>query len=167
MNEALLLWGFGLLAAALLVFVIEVFLPTGGVLGITSAVLAIASVVAFWRVSEWWGVSSLLVVLILGPICFSFALRVMPHTPVGRRLILGDEDTDDQAREQRTAELRDQEQSLIGAEGVALTDLRPVGVAEIDGTRVEVRAESGMIESGMPVRVVEVQGNQVKVRALA
>jgi len=164
-ENTLILWGLALLAAALVLVIAEVFVPSGGLIGMTAAVLAIAGVVVFWRVSWVWGGASLAVVMILAPIAFNFALRVMPHTPMGRRLILADEiDPERQAvDDQRRAA---QEQALIGATGVALTDLRPVGTVEIEGTRLEVLAEGGMIRAGSRVRVTASSGNQVKVRAI-
>lgn len=165
-EQTLVLWGFGLLAAALVLVIAEVFVPSGGMIGIAAFVSAIAAVVAFWRVSWVWGTTSLLLELILAPVALSFALRIMPHTPVGRRIILADEAgaTERQAVEEH--QRLEQERALIGAVGVALTDLRPVGSAEIDGTRIEVLAEGGVIEAGRRVRVTGVQGKQVKVRAV-
>ena len=160
----MLLWGFGLLGAALLLLVLEVFIPSGGVIGVLSLVSAIAGVVMFWRVSWVWGTISTMLVLVLGPMAFSFALRVMPHTPFGRQLFLTETDEQIAERRRRLADERQAEQALVGAEGRALTDLRPVGVADLEGTRVEVLAVGGPIDAGGPVRVVEVEGSQVRVR---
>jgi membrane-bound ClpP family serine protease len=54
---------------------------------------------------------------------------------------------------------------LIGARGVAVTMLRPVGTVKIEGRRIDALAENGYIESGSPIVVTDVQDNQVKVRA--
>lgn len=56
------------------------------------------------------------------------------------------------------------QQGLLGREGRALSDLRPAGVAEIDGQRVDVVAESRLIASGTTVRVVRTEGAVVTVR---
>jgi membrane-bound serine protease (ClpP class) len=138
------------------------------VIGIASLITAIGGVVAFWRVSALWGFSSTVVVMVLVPVCFNFAIRVMPHTPIGKRLILGaaDEETD-RAEERRELETLERERSLMGVEGTAATDLRPVGTARLNGERVEVSAESGTIEAGTPVRVVSVSGKLIKVRPIA
>lgn len=47
---------------------------------------------------------------------------------------------------------------LVGAEGVAVTDLRPSGAARFGDERVDVVAESNFIESGTPVRIVRSEG---------
>jgi len=53
---------------------------------------------------------------------------------------------------------------LIGASGVAMTDLRPAGVAKIGDERVDVVAESEWIGAGTPVRVVSAEGYRHVVR---
>jgi membrane-bound serine protease (ClpP class) len=55
---------------------------------------------------------------------------------------------------------------LTGREGVALTVLRPSGMALIDGRRFDVVAESAMIERGSAVRVVQVDGTRVVVKKI-
>ncbi len=47
---------------------------------------------------------------------------------------------------------------LIGATGVALTDLRPAGAAQIGDERIDVVADSTFIASGTPVRIVRSEG---------
>lgn len=53
---------------------------------------------------------------------------------------------------------------LVGQPGVAHTALRPAGVAVIGGQRVDVVAESAMIERGENVCVIAVEGMRVVVR---
>ncbi|MFW6078124.1 MAG: NfeD family protein [Gemmatimonadota bacterium] len=55
---------------------------------------------------------------------------------------------------------------LVGAEGVALSDLRPAGVAEFGDERLDVVAEGGWIEEGTRVRVLHSEGYRVVVRAV-
>jgi len=47
---------------------------------------------------------------------------------------------------------------LVGHEGVALTDLRPAGTAQIGDERVDVVADGSWIERGTPIRVVRSDG---------
>jgi membrane-bound serine protease (ClpP class) len=57
-----------------------------------------------------------------------------------------------------------EQSSLLGSTGVALTQLRPSGMASINGQRVDVVAETGLIERGTPIKVVQVEGVRVVVR---
>jgi len=52
---------------------------------------------------------------------------------------------------------------LLHKEGTAASDLRPAGVAEIEGQRVDVVTQGEMIAEGDRVRVTEVEGNRVVV----
>jgi membrane-bound serine protease (ClpP class) len=55
---------------------------------------------------------------------------------------------------------------LLNQTGEALTQLRPSGTAKINGQRVDVVAESGLIERGAAVKVVTVEGSRIVVRAI-
>lgn len=54
---------------------------------------------------------------------------------------------------------------LIGATGTALTDLRPSGVAVIDGERLDVVSDGGYIARGTEIVVVRSEGYRHIVRA--
>lgn len=53
---------------------------------------------------------------------------------------------------------------FIGKVGRALTPLRPSGVAEIDGERVEVQTEGGFIAAESRIRVVAIDSRHIFVR---
>jgi membrane-bound serine protease (ClpP class) len=55
---------------------------------------------------------------------------------------------------------------LLNQSGVALTTLRPSGTALINGRRVDVVTEGGMIERGAAVRVIAIEGMRTVVRAV-
>jgi len=170
MSEPLLVWGFALLGVAAALLVLELFIPSGGVIGLVAGAAVVASLVCFWRVNTMWGLSSTLGVVVLTPVVVAFFLKVWPDTPVGRRLILGgDEESEGplQQSEQRRREERARREALIGAEGEALTDLHPVGAVRVAGQRHEGLAQGGFVDAGQRVRVVGVEGTSLKVRRVA
>jgi membrane-bound serine protease (ClpP class) len=57
--------------------------------------------------------------------------------------------------------------SLIGSTGTALTDLRPSGMAEIGGRRIDVVTEGDYVRTGEPVEVVRDEGYRRVVRRVA
>lgn len=168
-----LVWGVALFGLAILLLLAEIFFPSGGLLGVLTAVCVIASVVAFFMYDTMAGVVSVAAYLVLGPIALMFGLKLWLHSPMSRRLILTDEEIPpdrseaelaqevEAARRRRLEELR----ALVGVEGVAVTSLRPVGMVRIEGERIEALAEGGSIDAGMPVVVTDVYDNQIKVRA--
>ncbi|MBK7378282.1 MAG: nodulation protein NfeD [Ignavibacteriales bacterium] len=59
------------------------------------------------------------------------------------------------------------EKNLIGAEGVALTTLRPAGTAEINGKRVDVMTDSEYVQQGSRIVVERVEGIKVVVKKIS
>jgi membrane-bound serine protease (ClpP class) len=55
---------------------------------------------------------------------------------------------------------------FLGAAGVALTPLRPSGIADFDGARLDVVSSGSFIPSGTNVEVCLVEGSKVMVRLL-
>lgn len=165
MTEPMLLWGLGLVGLALLLLAIEVFIPSAGLISIVSGLCAVGGVVCLWRVSPSWGIAGTLGVVLLGPIVFFFLLNVMPSTPIGRRLIGAESEEETEAREAAQRQSRDQRQALVGAQGVALTDLRPAGTVQIDGRRYDALAQPNAIDAGSPIRVTRATMSDLIVRA--
>jgi membrane-bound ClpP family serine protease len=169
-NDNALLWGFILGGAALGILVLELLVPSGGLLGLLCGVAIIGSITAFFRYDTTFGFVSLLGYAILTPLVIIFGFKLWIQSPLARRLVLGgntgnadDEgapDSAEQARLRRHAELRE----LIGAEGVAVTALRPIGVIKINGQRIDAMAESGIVEASTAIVVTDVYDNQIKVR---
>lgn len=165
-----LAWGFVLLVVAVALLIVELFVPSGGLIAVVSALCAIGSLVAFYRYDTTWGFAATLGYLILGPVAGYGLYRLWLYSPIANRLILGGTTPDDGsdeagrasevARRQRLEELR----ALVGAEGVAETHLRPVGTVRIGGESVDCVAELGVITPGTPVVVTDVHDNQIKVR---
>ena len=56
---------------------------------------------------------------------------------------------------------------LAGAIGVALSDLRPAGVARFNGDRIDVVSEGDFVSAGSTIKVLRTEGNRVTVREVA
>lgn len=164
--ETMLLAGVGMLGIALLLIVLEAFIPSGGIIGMVAVVCAIVGVVILWRFSMIWGVSGLLTTLVLGPMCFGYALKIMPDTAIGRKLLgPGAEEIAEIGREERQVE-HERRLALLDQEGTALTDLRPIGTIEINGEQHEAAAEGGLVDRGSAVRVTDIRGLEIRVRLI-
>jgi len=147
-----------LLAGYLLVF-FEIFVP-GGVIGLLGGVLVVAGIACgFVFKGPTWGAVLLVGSGLLGLIGFWLWIRLVPKTPLGRRLML-----DRDARDWKSSDVA--RQGLEGKEGVAHTTLRPAGTALIDGQRVDVVTRGEMIEARTRIKVVAVEGNRVVVTTI-
>ncbi len=87
-------------------------------------------------------------------------LRAMTKTPFGKRLVL---ETDMDAHEgwESTPETDHQ---LLGVVGRTITQLRPAGLADLGGSRVDVVSDGELIDPGTEIIVTRVDGNRVVVR---
>jgi membrane-bound serine protease (ClpP class) len=52
----------------------------------------------------------------------------------------------------------------LGAEGVAVSELRPMGTCQFGDERVEVRSDLGIIPAGKKVKVVNIESGRLIVR---
>ncbi|MEM0984357.1 MAG: NfeD family protein [Planctomycetota bacterium] len=163
-GEAQLYWGMVLVAVGILLIVVEAFVPSGGVIGLVSGVCAFAGVVLMWRHSTTWGVTGLSVVGVLGPASFLWAVNMLPKKPIGRNQIGAPTEEEVAARELEEIEEAEKRRSLLGATGLAVTDLKPGGEIEIDGQTLDARAEQDWIDAGSRVEVVELGSFDVVVR---
>jgi membrane-bound serine protease (ClpP class) len=159
--EELLLVGIGVLLVALELFVIP-GVTVAGIAGIIALVagLGMALVGAGATVPVVIGALGRVAVSILLAMAGAAALfRVLPGLPFGRRLIL---DTGMEAN-QGYVSAAESDLRWLGRTGTALSPLRPAGIADIDGARVDVVSDGGFIDAGTPIEVTRVDGNRIVV----
>lgn len=156
-----LLWVTALLVVGLAVMVLEVFLPSGGVLGFLSLTAITAAVAtAFLELGATVGLVMLAVVTVVVPLVLALAFRWFPETPLGRRVLPPPPEPFDVAP---AAARRRELERLVGHTGRAVSEMLPWGVVELDGIRLEALSESGPIDPGAPVEAVGVQGRDLVV----
>ena len=103
----------------------------------------------------WVGLSTLGLIT-LGVFIFMFLVKL----PFTRALILGAELQTSEGY--ASAPLSDYE--WLGCTGHAHSTLRPAGIAEIKGQRVDVVSDGEFINAGEPIRVMQVDGNRIVVQ---
>ena len=86
--------------------------------------------------------------------------RMVPRLPFARRMVL--EFNLGTGPAHGSAPLSDQH--WIGKRGRAASVLRPAGIADIEGDRVDVVSDGPLIEAGTPIQVSHVDGNRIVVR---
>jgi membrane-bound serine protease (ClpP class) len=87
-------------------------------------------------------------------------LRFLPRLPFGRRLIL----ETGLGSGHHYGSAPDSDQRWLGKKGRASSALRPAGIAEIEGERVDVVSDGELIDAGQFVEVTHVDGNRIVVR---
>ena len=156
--------------AGVLLLLLEVLVIPGfgvaGLLGIAAIVAAlILSLVgpgfttAFMLAAAGRVVLAMLAALVISLIL----LRYLPKLPFGRRLIL----RRGLAAAEGWASAPESDAQWLGKTGRATSPLRPAGIADIDGTRVDVVSDGEHIDAGEMIRVTRVDGNRVVVRHIS
>ena len=148
-----LLLGMGLI-------VVEVFLPGFGLPGVAGiALVGVGTILAGIHFGALTAVALLLVIIAVLAVLISWLLRSAAKGDVSQsKLFLHQKD-----------ELGDQQQDmqvLVGHEGKTLSVLRPSGIGDFDGVRLNVVTEGEFIENGTPIRIVRVEGGKIVVKAI-
>lgn len=180
LSIALFFWGHWIVQLAgweelLLVFVgvllllVEVFLLPGFTLAGVAGIVMLVAGLGLTLVGS--GATAAAVISALGRVAISVlvalagglvAMRFLPKLPFGRRLIL----STDMEAEEGFVSSPETDRQWLGKTGRAVSPLRPAGIAEIDGTRVDVVSDGVFIDAGAPVRVTRVDGNRIVVRRI-
>lgn len=160
--EELLLALSGVILLALELFVIPGF-GLAGVLGIIALLAGlILSLVGA-------GDTPQVILLAAGRVVFALLvalaaslalLRFLPRLPFGRRLIL----ETGLGAGHAYGSAPDSDLRWLGKHGHASSVLRPAGIAEIEGERVDVVSDGELIDAGQAVEVTRVDGNRIVVR---
>lgn len=152
-----------LLAAAMVLFLLEICTPSFGLLAVMGiGALAAAGWLAF-GINTVFGVILCIAMVIGAPVYAASLVKLLPKTPIGRRLFLRKARDASGEGTPRT----DLYESLVGRTGTAETQLRPAGVIRVDGKRIDALAEGDIIEKGETVKIVKVSGPSPVVRKVA
>lgn len=142
-----------LVLGAILLF-LETLLP-GMVAGTIGFLCLIVAVVLGYRDLGYQTGTFILAGVLAGLLVGAWGwLRFFPESRLAQEFI----------SQNAVGELGVEKPDLLKGTGVALTQLRPSGTARINGQRVDVVTEGGLIERGTAIRVVAIEGSRVVVR---
>lgn len=128
----------------------EVFVP-GAILGLIGGALMLAGcALAFVDFGLTGGAIAVGAALALVGLLLWFEFKILPHTPLGRRLFLRSENN---TRSQPPVAV---EAEVVGREAEVLTALAPTGYVSVGGRRYEAFARSGFVDKGARVTIVGV-----------
>jgi membrane-bound serine protease (ClpP class) len=144
-----------LLVAGTLMIGAEIFVP-GAILGTMGGIALFAAVIVGFTISPEVGFYTLSGVFVLTVLTVIAWIRLFPRSTIGQKMTLNEDG--------KAFKSSDSRQSLMGAAGITASELRPAGFALINGKRIDVVAEGGIIDINQPVKVVKVEGNRVVVR---
>ena len=150
-------------AIGLALLVLEVFVPSHGLFGIGSAACIISGVYFAFRADTAAGYGSVALQVIAVPSIALVGVKVFRKTSIGRRVVPPNPVLTADDTSVALGELK----PLVGRTGRAISPLRPVGICEFDGQRVQCVAESGLIEARTDVRAIGILGGSLSVRPIS
>ena len=140
----------------------EVFVPSGGIISVFALACLVGGIVLFFQHSGTAGWIGVGIALVMIPAVLIMAYKIFPKTRFGKNVMLTPSERVQGDAIPDTAELKD----LLGAEGLVLTPLRPVGMCDFSGQRVECVAEGGYVDKDRKVKVINVESTQLTVREI-
>jgi membrane-bound serine protease (ClpP class) len=144
--------------SAMIVVIAEIFIPSGGILGaIALGLFSYSLFVLFSNVSAMAGSIAFCLDIILVPLIIYLGFKRLSKSNLSLNLCLSSTNG--------FVSQSEEFQTLIEQKGIATSDLRPSGCADINGLRVDVVTRGEYIEQNTPIEVVSVTGNQVVVRS--
>ena len=145
----------------MILIIVEVFLPGFGLPGIGGIVLVGAGVVMVgMHFGSLTAVGTLLVIIAVLAVLVSWVLRQASRGG-GKRSDLFLQERDDLRTQQEDMKV------LVGKSGTTTSVLRPAGIGDFDGVRLNVVTEGGFIEKDMPIEIVRVDGSRSVVRPVS
>lgn len=149
--------------AGLGLLVLEMFMPGFGVPGVSGIVLLLAGAVLVGIKHGLLAAIGLIVIIVaLVAIMLSVALKSAADGRLSKsKLILHESESS------REGFLSSGDMSVfLGREGETRTALRPSGIAEFDGVRLNVVSDGVFIAQGVRVKIVRVDGNRILVHTV-
>jgi membrane-bound ClpP family serine protease len=152
-----------LIVLGLVLLAAEIFLPTGGILFVLALAALIAGIAMAFYADLTQGLITLVAVFVLISVMGPVLLHLMPRTAMGKKMFL-EAAADDASTAAMPVNL--ELEALRGRHGKTLSSLRPAGVVDFDGRRVDTMSEGDMIGAGQWVRCIDVKAGRVIVRQL-
>ncbi len=156
------IWSILLMAFGLGLAMLEVFIPSAGILGFLSLSAIISAIVlAFSFSGTTVGFVFIGIASVSLPATVIVAFKWLPNTPFGRRLMLGmPKEKEILPDDDPRMAYRD----LIGKQGTATSTMLPGGTISINGNIYEAVSESEAVDAGDPVTIVRIRNNRLVVQ---
>ncbi len=138
------------------VFLIPGFGPVGVIGGLLMAVGV--AVAGYTQGVQTAVVYAAVTILLLLPIC-AIGFWLMPRTKLGKSFIHSTSEYSESGYRSSSDELP----KFIGKTGTTLTPLRPAGIIEVEGVRLDVLTRGEFIEKGKEVKIIDIEGSRIVV----
>ena len=144
--------------------VLEAFMPGFGLPGISGIVLQVAAVVlTYLNHGPVAALGMTLIILSIVAVAISASLHSAAKGKLSHSKLVLKETESNEAGYRSTEDM----EIFLGREGITSTVLRPTGMAEFDGVRLNVVSEGEFVPAGEKIQIVRVEGSRILVRTMA
>ena len=147
-----------LFAAGLFLLIIEAFIPSFGVIGV-AGFSAVSVSVAWSAAATGQGWRMLAVAALTAVVLVLIALRFLKRSPAWSQIVLKYSESKSLGYVGPS-----DVSSLVGAIGTTITPLRPAGLADINGKRMDVVSDGSFVAAATQIVVVKTEGTRIVVR---
>jgi membrane-bound serine protease (ClpP class) len=142
----------------LILLVIEAIVPGFGLPGISGIILVIlGTILAMGSLAS--ALMSVSIAIIITAIITMLLIKYGHRSPFLDKIVLSTHQKDEEGYLSSLS--RDE---YLGKEGVSITELRPSGIIEIDGERLDALSSGAFIPKQSNIKVVRVEGSKIIVR---
>lgn len=147
-----------MMLAGFVLLVIEMYIPGFGLAGISGTALMVGGIIIM-QPTPLQALILVLICVILLSIAFSLAMYSFSKGRLSRsKLVLNE------ALGKKDNNSEDDLSYFVGKTGLTHTALRPAGIAEFDGVKLNVVSDGDFVGAQCSVRVERVEGNRIVVR---
>lgn len=155
--ETIILFAIGLLLLLAEIF----FIPGFGLAGIGGVAAILASIfLTFGNIVQ--ATYSILIALGISVIGLFLLIKYIPSTRTWRKFVLSTEQKKELGYTVGTKDLK----RLTGKEGIAITPLRPSGIVEVNGKKLNALTRGEYVDSNTKIKIISVEGNKIVVEAV-
>ena len=155
--ETIILFVIGLLLLLAEIF----FIPGFGLAGISGIAAILASIfLTFGNIIQ--ATYSILIALGISVIGFFLLIKYIPSTRTWRKFVLSTEQKKELGYTVGTKDLK----RLIGGKGISITPLRPSGIVEVNGKKLDALTRGEYVDSNTKIKIISVEGNKIVVEAV-
>lgn len=153
--------GILLLVVGIALIGVEIFMPGFGVFGISGIVLTVIGIILTTD-SFLAALVLILVILAILGILIALAIRSARKGKISQSPLILKDELDKESGYSSTKDM----EFFIGREGTALTDLRPAGMCDFDGVKLDVVSEGDFIKRDSQVKIINVEGRRIVVKKI-
>ena len=154
------MWPVILLLVSFGFVLLELVLPSGGLLSLLAVLSALSAIFAAFQTFS--SDAALLFTggtVLLSPVVIALAFRIWPHTPMGKKIFIPRPEYPNEVLPDRT-ELR----QLVGLTGITKSKMLPAGAVQVKGRTIDAITEGMAIGSGQVIEIIAIRGNTVVVQ---